>query len=241
MSLLFAAALAAEPDAEPFIVAAAHVGAQNAEARAAGEALNGVRADLVVVTGCSRPSLAEETVAEGGYRLLVDGRDPTPTGICLLGRVEGETALVAPPWGPPCSGPLVVGRVQVGDVPVTVIGALLPSRLPACNGNGDKAVKSLAGLVEGGALKVPFGPGRPGDRVIVAGNLNAQGRSLAPLLAAGLVDTGGARPPGTWSAGPVRLAVDHVLVPAGWTVDRSVTFDLPGSDHDGVTATFFAR
>lgn len=238
MILFLTAALAGEPDSEPFLVATAHVGEHNRDARGAAEALNGIRADVVVVTGCSRGSLALETLAVGGYRLLADGRDPTPAGICLVGRVDGDTAVVPAPWTSDCAGPLVVGRFQAGAVPFVVIGGHLPSRLPACGDGGSRAVGVLAGLLGGGRLKSAFGPGQVGDAVVLAGNLNASGRQLAPFLAAGLADAGGPRPPASWYAGPVAFALDHVLAPAAWTVSSVGAFDLPGSSHRGVSASF---
>jgi hypothetical protein len=241
MILLVSAALAGALEAEPFVVVAAHPGEGNADARGVGEALNGVHADVAVVTGCSRGSLAEETVAVGGYRLVADGRDPTPTGICMLARVDGDATVMEPPWTAPCSGPIVVGRFSAGEVSQVVIGVHLPSRLPACGGGGDVALKALAGQIEAGRLRADLGPGRAGDGVVVAGNLNAAGRQLAPLWAVGLVDAGGAKPEATWRAGPVGLALDHVLFPGGWSVERFSTFAIPGSAHRGVVAGYFAQ
>lgn len=241
MILMLSVAMAVVPDGEPFLVASAHFGETNPDARGAAEALNGVSADVAVITGCSKASLAEETLGVGGLRLLADGRDPTPAGICLVGRVEGDAAVVPPPWSADCSGPLVVGRFVSGSVSFVVIGGHLPSRLPACGRGGAVAVAALAGLLEGGRLKAAFGPGQPGDAVILAGNLNTSGRELLPLTTAGLADAAGARPPATWYAGPVGLALDHVMGPGGWSVERSSTFELPGSSHRGVVAGFFAE
>ncbi len=242
MNLLIAGLALADPsDAEPFVVAAAHFGESNTDARGAAEALNGVRADVVVITGCSRASLAEETLAVGGYRLLADGRDPTPTGICLVGRVDADAAIVPAPWSSACSGPLAVGRFSAGEGSLVVIGAHLPSRLPACGEGGKLAVRALAALVEGGRLRAPFGPGKPGDAVVVAGNLNTGGRQLAPLVASGLGSGGGGRPAPTWFLGPFGLTLDHVLVPASWQLESTSVFELPGSSHRGVVAGFFAQ
>ena len=129
----------------------------------------------------------------------------------------------------------------LSNVPFVVIGGHLPSRLPACGDGGARAVSALAGLLEGGRLKSAFGPGQAGDAVVLAGNLNASGRQLAPFVAAGLADAGGPRPPATRYAGPVALALDHVLAPAAWTVSSAAAFDLPGSSHRGVNASFLPK
>ncbi len=91
---------------------------------------------------------------------------------------------------------------------------------------------------------------RIGDRiaaerapVVVVGDLNSPDRApnYRTLMArGGLVDAMRAE----WTAPtsvakwtPLQLRIDHVLVSAGWCGDRPSHFDLPRSDHLGVTVS----
>ena len=229
-----------EGDAEPFSVAVADVGAFNPDARRVSEAILGAHADVVVVPECSRSSISEETLATQGYRLLLDARDPSPGGLCVVSRLEGDASVLPPAWAGPCATPFGVVRFSVGSQHLSVLAVHLPSRMPACEATNDGAVSNLAGLVGGGKLVADLGVGRAGDLVVVAGNLNAAGKQLAPLRAAGLAETGevGGQKLSTWSLGPVRMWLDHVFVPAGWSVLSTSVFDLPGAEHRGLAADF---
>lgn len=78
--------------------------------------------------------------------------------------------------------------------------------------------------------------------VVVVGDLNSpdRGRDYRQLLRrGGLVDAIRDRgttftSTGQWT--PLLLRIDHVLVTTGWCGDAAGQFDLPGSDHRGVTA-----
>ncbi len=226
-------------DSEPVIIAIANLKADNSEARAAAEAISGMHPDLVVLTECSRVSFAEATFASNGLRLVLDGRDPSPWGICMVAQIEGAAALVAAPWKGPCVGPMAVGRFVLGRGPVAVIGVHLPPRVPNCEATTDAAIASLAVLVADGRLLADVGPAKAGDAVILAGDLNSADKKLAPLRVAGLADTGeieGVKLT-TWQAGPFRMWLDHVLVPAGWPAEGTRTFTIPGSDHEGLVST----
>lgn len=236
--LAVAGAPARAEEAEPIAVAAANVKADNPDARAVSEALAAAKADVLVVTECTRKSLAPDTLAESGYRLLLDARDPSPWGICLLARIDGDAALVPAPWGGPCVGPLAVARFPLGGANVAVIGVHLPPRVPVCEASTDGAMAALAGLVKGGRLGADLGPARAGDPVVIAGDLNSEKKQLAPLRAAGLAEAGERAGVSltTWSFGPVRMWLDHVFAPAAWPATDVSTFALPGSDHQGVYA-----
>lgn len=198
---------AAAPEPEPVVIAIANMKADNTESRAAAEAISATHPDLVVITECSRVSLAEDTFLSNGLQLVLDGRDPSPWGICLVARIEGVTALVPAPWKGPCVGPMAVGRFELGRGPVAVIGVHLPPRVPNCEATTEAAVASLAVLVADGRLLVDLGPAKAGDAVIIAGDLNSYDKKLAPLRVAGLADTGeieGLKLT-TWRAGPFRM------------------------------------
>ncbi len=223
-------------EAEPVTFATANLTSHNKDPRAAAEAVVAAQADVTVLVECSRESLALDTLDAGGLRLLVDGRDPTAWGLCIVGRVEGEGAMVAAPWGGPCVGPIGVLRVPLGSSFVSVLGVHLPSRLPECSGTTDAAVRKLASLVRDGRLVAAFGPGQAGDAVVIAGDFGSEGRKLNPLVAVGLVDAvevSGQRLT-TWSLGPIRTWPDHVLVPRAWDAGAAGAFELPGSNHRGV-------
>ncbi len=223
-------------EGEPVTFATANLGARNSTPRAAAEAVVAAGADIVVLVECSRASLALDTLESAGLRLLVDGRDPTPWGMCVVGRVEGEASMVPAPWGGPCVGPIGVLRVPLGSAFVTVLGVHLPARAPECSGTTDAAVVKLASLFREGRLIAAFGPGRAGDAVVVAGDLGSQGRKLRPFVTAGLVDPAELADERliTWSLGPLRGWPDHILVPRTWGAGGGGVFDLPGSDHRGV-------
>lgn len=234
-----AAEPATPPEAEPVVIAIANLKADNTEARAAAESISAMHPDFVVLTECSRVSLAEATFASNGLQLVLDGRDPSPWGICVASRVEGDIALVPAPWKGPCVGPMAVGRFELGRGPVALIGVHLPPRVPNCEATTDAALASLAAVVANGRLLVDLGPAKAGDAVIIAGDLNSSDKKLGPLRAVGLVDTGeieGVKLT-TWQAGPIRLWLDHVLIPKAWPAEGTRTFTIPGSDHAGLVTT----
>ena len=75
--------------------------------------------------------------------------------------------------------------------------------------------------------------------MIIAGDLNSSDKKLAPLRVAGLADSGeleGVKLT-TWQAGPIRLWLDHVLIPRHWPAEGTRTFIIPGSDHQGLVST----
>jgi hypothetical protein len=79
--------------------------------------------------------------------------------------------------------------------------------------------------------------------VVVAGDLNStdRARDYRSLVdGAGLVDAmrdGWAGPTQVTSWRLFLLRIDHLLVGHGWCGDGPRRFELPGSDHDGITAT----
>ncbi|GDX79822.1 hypothetical protein LBMAG42_16330 [Deltaproteobacteria bacterium] len=239
----FNVALAADSpapvEAEPVVIAIANLKAGNTEARAAAEAIAAKHPDLVLLTECSRVSLAEATFASNGLQLVLDGRDPSPWGICVAARVEGDVALIPAAWKGPCVGPMVVGRFELGRGPVALIGVHLPPRVPNCEATTDAAVAALAVLVSNGRLVADLGPAKAGDAVILAGDLNSYDKKLAPLRVAGLADTGeieGVKLT-TWQVGPIKLWLDHVLIPKSWPAEGTRVFEVPGSDHAGLVTT----
>ena len=191
-SLILVAAAAGAParaeEAEPLGVAAADVNADNPDARAVSEALAAAKAEVLVVTGCSRRSLAPDTLAESGYRLLLDARDPSPWGICLLARIDGDAAAVPAPWGGPCVGPLAVGRFPLGGANVAVVGAHLPPRVPACEASTDAAMAALAGLVKGAKPPKILGNGKVEKKVAVKGVKTSAAARTAIEAAGGTVE-----------------------------------------------------
>lgn len=79
--------------------------------------------------------------------------------------------------------------------------------------------------------------------VVLAGDFNMSDRARAY----GLLDSSfrDAMRAGTWPASTYRLSVwnalllriDHLFVPMEWCAQDAVTFEVPGSDHDGIVAT----
>lgn len=233
---LLVAGPALAADSEPVVVATAHLKGESDDPRAVAESLGRVGADLMVLTECTRKAVAAETLEAVGMQLLVDGRDPSPWGICLVGKVEGDTAVVPALWGGPCVGPMAVSRLTLGATQVAMIGVHLPPRVPVCESSTDGAVLALAGLVKEGRLVRDLGPARAGDAVILAGDLGSQKKQLDPLRAVGLAEIGekAGRTLTTWSMGPIRQWPDHIFVPASWSAAQVTTFAVPGSDHQGV-------
>ena len=79
--------------------------------------------------------------------------------------------------------------------------------------------------------------------VVLAGDFNLSDRAQGyRLLTEPYRD---AMRAGTWASDTydlhvwraLLLRIDHLFVPSEWCVDRAGTFDVPGSDHDGIAAT----
>lgn len=79
--------------------------------------------------------------------------------------------------------------------------------------------------------------------VVLAGDFNLSDRAQGYRV---LTETyRDAMRAGTWASDTydlhvwraLLLRIDHLFVPAGWCAQRASTFDVPGSDHDGIAAT----
>ena len=82
--------------------------------------------------------------------------------------------------------------------------------------------------------------GRETMPVVIAGDLNMSDRQLGyRRLTADLRDAvtsagwgHSTYPHGIW--GPLLLRIDHVFISRQWCAARAATFEVPGSDHDGI-------
>jgi endonuclease/exonuclease/phosphatase (EEP) superfamily protein YafD len=136
-------------------------------------------------------------------------------------------------------GPDLPGmRVAVAaPVPFTLYALHVPR--PWWTGSGEYQV--TAGehhrIVSAVAARAQHEPGP----VVLAGDFNStdRGRDYRNLTA-GLVDAmrdGWIGPTSVTTWRLFLLRIDHLLVSPGWCGDDSRRFDLPNSDHDGITAT----
>jgi endonuclease/exonuclease/phosphatase (EEP) superfamily protein YafD len=185
-----------------------------------------------------------DTLRGAGYEVVLDEvrERPGTHGATLLSRGVrvSRGVLQDAPWKGPCRIPLAIARIPGNEI--TLIGIHAPPPGPDCSGTNRSALMSVAARIERGRLKDDFGSGRRGDRVIVAGDLNAVPWDPAVLWLSlsGLRD-GYARArwlPGStyspWADVPKFVRLDYVLTPFDAGVSDAWIVDLPGSDHRGV-------
>lgn len=194
---------------------------------AAGELL-ALSPDVLVVS--EMPSGLEPALAgtypfiervSGGPELALFSKLPVRV---LEGRADGVPGLRVEVTGP--AGPFVLYALHVPRPWFTNSGSY-----QATVAEHHRIMRGVAARIA--AETVP---------VVVAGDLNSpdRGRDYREILRdGGLVDAMRGRwssytSVGRWS--PLLLRIDHILVSRGWCGDDARTFDLPRSDHVGVTA-----
>ena len=205
---------------EPVRVTSANVYERNRN-EASADALLDQDADvLVVIEGA--PAINDGL--EGAYPYLIQEgflsvRSSYPARELASGAaLNGARLLRVRIWGP--SGPFVLYALH--------------SLNPLYDAAFDAQLGFLADLLE----RV----GHESQPVIVAGDFNMSDRSQGyRTVTASLTDamrTGWAR--STYASGPWQvlfLRIDYIFVTDSWCAANAVRFDVPGSDHEGVSTT----
>jgi len=226
-------------------IASANLAFDNPRSREVSAVIGKLDADVLVVLEWTGGNLLPERASGPAWRVALDEPRPGAHGVLVLVRrtLEAEAALEPTPVPGPCPMPIATARIHTGGEWVSLLGVHAPPPIPECEDTNLPTLRFLAGVVEHGRLATDLGAARRGDRVILAGDLNAPPPSpgLGWLRGAGLVDTYADRrwlPRGTWAStvGPHLVRLDYVLVSREVPVLGSWAVDLPGSDHRAVIA-----
>ncbi len=208
--------------------------------------LAGLEPDVVLLLEWSGLNLKSKVLRQQGLGPVLNEhrRGAHGAAVWLDAALEGSASLEDNPVPGPCAMPMAVARIKHQQAYLTLLGVHAPPPIRACEGLTQPTLVALAGMIEAGRLSRDLGPGRAGDPVIVAGDLNAFpfSEGLARLRGAGLLDSYAERnilPSGTWSPGswfPSLARIDYILVPHDCEVLDARVLDLPGSDHRLVMA-----
>lgn len=238
------------------------------------------RPDILLLAEWTGANADPETLRRAGYRLVLDHPRMGTHGLALFVHdgFEATARLHEAPISGPCRLPFLVARLRVGDrflagglssAPsqtgisshgqpategpsrnITFLGVHAPPPVPSCKGTNLPYLEALAALLAAGRLREDLGPGRKGDPVLLAGDLNAlpTSRALATLHRAGLTDLLGLSPgrafKPTWSplpAIPSMIRIDYILAGPAFKPLSARTLDFPASDHRAVLADLSPR
>ena len=226
-------------------VATANLAFDNARIDEASKVIGRLDADILIVLEWTGENLVLDRASVASRRVVLDAPSPGAHGVLVLVRrsLDAVAALEPTHVEGPCPMPIATVRIRSDREWVTLLGVHAPPPIELCEETNLPTLRFLAEIVEDGRLRADLGAGRAGDRLILAGDLNASPPSpgLEWLRDAGLVDTYAERrwlPRGTWasSVGPHLVRLDYVLVSRETDVLGSWTIDLPGSDHRAVVA-----
>lgn len=227
-------------------IVAANLFFRNPQPREAAARITGLEPDVILLLEWSGLNLKSKALRRAGLEPVLNEyrRGAHGAAVWLDAPLEGSASLVDNPVPGPCAMPLAVARIKHGRGHLTLLGVHAPPPIRVCEGLTQPTLMSLAGMIEAGRLIRDLGPGRSGDPVIVAGDLNAFpfSEGLARLRDSGLLDSYAEHnlmPSGTWSPGPwfpPLARIDYILVPKVCKVLDARVLDLPGSDHRLVSA-----
>jgi len=230
---------------ETLRVATANLGFDNTRKADLSRTLRRFDADLLLALEWTGHNLDPEAAGGPELTVVLDSPSPSPHGVLVLARRRLETiaSLTPTPVAGPCRMPIATVRVRDGGDWFSLVGVHAPPPIEECADTNLPTLRFLARSVRDGRLATDLGVAHRGDRVILAGDLNATPSSpgLVWLQEAGLVDTQARDrwlPRGTWASvsGPHLSRLDYVLGSPDVGVVGSWTIDLPGSDHRAVIA-----
>lgn len=229
-----------------FRVAAANLAYNNSNIADATRVIQQLDAHVLVLLEWTGTNIGSALLSDSSWQAVLDEPRRSAHGVLVLVRrpLEATAALVPPPVEGPCPIPVATVRLRMGSEWVGLLGIHAPPPIPTCEETNAPTLSALAELVEDGRLTENLGTARRGDRVVMAGDLNAHPSSqgVTRILASGLVDTYADRhwrPTGTWTSPNWILhliRIDYVLASRDLPVVGSWTVDLPGSDHRAVVA-----
>jgi endonuclease/exonuclease/phosphatase family metal-dependent hydrolase len=222
---------------------------------AVAQVLRRIDADAVLLQEVEDEPLLRRLADRSGYpeARLLEGNDPRGIDVALLSRLpvlayRGHAAARGGDGLPLWPRDAVVAELGAGARRLALVGTHLSSRLSDPGG--------ARRLVQAAALRAlaDEAAAGPAALVLAGGDLNdeAGDPALAPLLADGAwVDAALGDPSApaawTWSEGPARAALDHLLLPAaavGGLLDARVEWGADvaaASDHRPVVVDLLLR
>ncbi len=228
---------------------AANLSYQNGKAGEVSDILIRTDFDLAVLTEWTGKNALRDRLQKAGYVIALDYPMEGTHGLCVLAKTDLkiESDMVPTPIMSLCRMPFAVSRFLFHGVYITFIGAHTPPPVSACHDANRPTLKAMAAWIENGRLKSDLGPGRKGDPVLIAGDLNEYhpSRSLARFSTVGMTDAFqcGWKPQPTWApmGVPSLIKIDHILMGKGFTATGAYVIDMNGSDHRSVVADLEER
>jgi endonuclease/exonuclease/phosphatase (EEP) superfamily protein YafD len=226
-------------------VATANLAFDNARVEQVSVTLGGLDPDVLIVLEWTGKNLNLDRASGPDLGIVLDAPSPSPHGVLVLARrtLDALAVLAPTPVPGPCPMPIATVRLRAGHEWISLLGVHAPPPIEECEETNLPTLRFFAELVDRGRLVNDLGAGRRGDRVLLAGDLNASPASpgLGWLRNAGLVDFQARDrwiPRATWASavGPHLVRLDYVLGSSEVDVLGSWTVDLPGSDHRAVIA-----
>jgi endonuclease/exonuclease/phosphatase (EEP) superfamily protein YafD len=210
------------PPVDPVRLVAANVYSDNARPDAAVHALLSAGADVEVAVETSPELRGLLETADTGHPYTVEGDH-----LVVRSRFP-VTAMTDPPGLPARRILRLTVEAPGGPFVLYAVHALNPL-----------SESTFAGQLEW-VERLRASASQEAAPVVIAGDFNMSDRQLGYRRMTGdlrdaITSAGWGRttyPDGLW--GPLLMRIDHVFVPKDWCAARSSTFDVPGSDHDGL-------
>lgn len=234
------------PPSEALRVAMANLHAQNAQPRAASEALAAMRPDVLVLREWTGHNAELNPLQEAGLEVVgSDARNGTH-GSALLARpgIVESVQIIPPPWQGDCAMPVLTAYLRLNGAPVGLFGIHAPPPVPDCRASRTPYHQALTELVADGRTVRAVGAIPANTPVIATGDFNSHKweTPIRTWAQQGLTDAFDA---GTWRLGPTWtfhtsvpafVTIDYIWMPETWKSKGAWTAYVPGSDHRAVVA-----
>ncbi len=197
--------------------------------------------DIITVIEWNGDNLDLRKFDSAGYLVILNHPRKTVHGLCILSKTPGEIQLIESPVVTPCSLPIGQFRFKINQTQFCLFAVHAPPPVQACAGTTEGYLEAVVSWISEGKLKQDIGIGKPGDRVLIAGDLNTLPfqNALALFKKAGMYDhysTFNFAAP-TWKPykrWPYLGKIDYILVSKGIPCEDQLRFKIAGSDHLGV-------
>lgn len=197
--------------------------------------------DIIAVIEWNGNNLDLRKFDSAGYKAVIDHPRKTVHGICVLSKLPGEVHILESPVLTPCTLPVGQFRFRINQTPFCLFAVHAPPPVQACAETTGDYLGAIASWISEGRLNQDIGIGKPGDKVLITGDLNTLPFQNALVLfkKAGMTDHYSTfnfiaptwKPYKRW---PYLAKIDYILIPKGIACKDQLRFEIDGSDHLGV-------